>query len=74
MIVSVLWLILTVPWVGLQCLIVVIPGHTHFFVDNVTIQNFGVCYCCQQGKRYFLSLELFLPNIWNALSIMSHII
>ena len=26
--VSVLWLFLNVPWFGLQCLIVVFPGHT----------------------------------------------
>ena len=25
----VLWLFLTVPWVGLQCVIVVFPDHTH---------------------------------------------
>ena len=30
MIVSVLWLFLTVPWVGLNCAIVVFPDHTHF--------------------------------------------
>ena len=29
MTVGVLWLFLTVPWVGLQCVIVVIPDHTH---------------------------------------------
>ena len=28
---SVLWLFLTVPSVGLQCVIVVFPDHTHFF-------------------------------------------
>ena len=27
--VSVLWLFLTVPWVGMQCVIVVFPDHTH---------------------------------------------
>ena len=26
-----MWLFLTVPWVGLLCLIVAIPDHTHFF-------------------------------------------
>ena len=26
---NVLWLFLTVPWVDLQCVIVVFPGHTH---------------------------------------------
>ena len=28
----VLWLFLTVPWVGLQCVIVVFPDHTHLLV------------------------------------------
>ena len=27
--VSVLWLFLTVPWVGMQCVIVAFPDHTH---------------------------------------------
>ena len=27
--VNVLWLFLTVPWVGLQCVIVAFPDHTH---------------------------------------------
>ena len=27
--VNVLWLFLMVPWVGLQCLIMVFPNHTH---------------------------------------------
>ena len=27
--INVLWLYLTVPWVGLQCTIVVFPDHTH---------------------------------------------
>ena len=26
---GVLWLFITVPWVGLQCVIVVFPDHTH---------------------------------------------
>ena len=26
---NVLWLFITVPWVGLQCVIVVFPDHTH---------------------------------------------
>ena len=28
--IMVLWLFLTVPWVGLQCVMVVFPDHTHF--------------------------------------------
>ena len=31
-IVSVLWLFLTVPWVGLQSVIVVFPYHTHLLL------------------------------------------
>ena len=27
--ISALWLFLAVPWVGLQCVIVVFPDHTH---------------------------------------------
>ena len=27
--INVLWLFLTVPWVGLYCVIVVFPDHTH---------------------------------------------
>ena len=27
--IKVMWLFLTVPWVGLQCVIVVFPDHTH---------------------------------------------
>ena len=28
-----LWLFLTVPWVGLHCVIVVFPDHTHFLIS-----------------------------------------
>ena len=34
MTVSVLWLFLTVPWVGLQCVIVAFPDHT----DHLGVQ------------------------------------
>ena len=30
--INVLWLFLTVLWVGLQCVIVVFPDHTHFLI------------------------------------------
>ena len=30
---NVLWLFLTVPWVGLQYVIVVLPDHTHLLFD-----------------------------------------
>ena len=29
-----LWLFLTVPWVGLQCVIVVFPDHTHLLLSR----------------------------------------
>ena len=32
--VNVLWLFLTVPWIGLGCVIVVIPDHTHLLFGN----------------------------------------
>ena len=40
MTVSVLWLFLMVPWVGLQCVIVVFPDHTHllFCVNGVKFE------------------------------------
>ena len=28
------WLLLTVPWVGLQCVIVVYPDHSHLLFEN----------------------------------------
>ena len=36
MTISVLWLILTVPWVGLQCYIVEFPDHTHLLFSYFT--------------------------------------
>ena len=35
--VSVLWLFLTVPWVGLQCVIVAFPGHTHLHLYSFNL-------------------------------------
>ena len=37
--VDVLWLFLTVPWVGLQHLIVVFPDHTHLRFGQNTLQG-----------------------------------
>ena len=31
--VNIMWLFLTVPWVGLQCVIVVFSDHTHLFIN-----------------------------------------
>ena len=35
--VDVRWLFLTVPWVGMQCVIVVFPDHTHINITTSTI-------------------------------------
>ena len=32
--INVQWLFLTVPWVGLQCVIVVFPDHTHLLMNG----------------------------------------
>ena len=39
MTVSALWLFLTVPWVGVQCVIVVFPDHTHFLLTLYLIET-----------------------------------
>ena len=33
--IKVMWLFLTVPWVGLQCVIVVFPDHTHLLFKAI---------------------------------------
>ena len=35
--VNVLWLFLTVPWVGMQYVIVVFPDHTHSLFGTYTV-------------------------------------
>ena len=57
--VNVVWLFLTVAWVGLQCMIVVFPDHTHllYCFENVIIYTyifipFSLPYCA------FVSLPL----------------
>ena len=37
--VNVLWLFLTVRWVGLRCVIVVFPDHTHLVFDMVSYRH-----------------------------------
>ena len=36
--IHVLWLFLTVQWVGIQCVIVVFPDHTHLLLHEQGIQ------------------------------------
>ena len=47
--INVLWLLLTVPWVGLQRLIVVVPGHTHL--------HFGLKLCFRIKCRIYNSCD-----------------
>ena len=35
--INVLWLFITMPWVDLQCVIVVFPDHTHFLCLSVCL-------------------------------------
>ena len=35
--INVLWLFLTVPWVGLQCVIVLFPNHTHHRHHSIVV-------------------------------------
>ena len=37
--INVLWLYLTVQWVGLQCVIAVFPDHTHLLFENMHFGN-----------------------------------
>ena len=41
--VKVMWLFLTVPWVGLQCVIVVFPDHTHLLFKRKSLLLYMLC-------------------------------
>ena len=48
--VNIMWLFLTMPWVGLQCVILAFPDHTHFLSHNQvnglrTEDHHGKCLC-----------------------------
>ena len=47
--INVLWLFLTAPWVGLQCVIVVFPDHIH---SNIFANN--LYQCVNYVTPYFL--------------------
>ena len=42
--INVLWLFLTVPWVGLQCVIVVFTDYTHLILLNFLYVGIRLCY------------------------------
>ena len=54
--VSVLWLFLTVPWLDLQCVIVVFPDHTHlhFFLNY---SKAHMLYCAISKQNNFSNLK-----------------
>ena len=43
--INVLWLFLTVPWAGLQCVLVTFPDHTHFLFDKPCMILFFLKLC-----------------------------
>ena len=45
--VNIMWLFLTVPCVGLQCVIVVFPDHIHLFFQGC----YNNCLCCVDYKK-----------------------
>ena len=60
--VSALWLFLMVPWVGLQCVIVVFPHHTHllFPTSSILPNHFrGVGWGCQGEYCWFFGPSNF---------------
>ena len=58
--INVLWLFLTVPWVGLQYVIVVFPDHTNFF----TVSWFTTFSAIHQIT--FLSSSEIVKSPWNS--------
>ena len=57
--VNILWLFLTVPWVGLECVIVVFSDHTHLlyverliaFSQRVFINKFNIVLVSDSGMQ-----------------------
>ena len=64
MIVIVLWPFLTVPWVDLQCVIVLFPDHTHLrferFNDDPDIKLSSVGWCLSMAGPTVADLRISL--------------
>ena len=56
--VNVLWLFLTVPWVGLQCAIVVFPDHTHFLSNSCLLSQRYSLMCGMLTNVHVLILKM----------------
>ena len=59
--INVLWLFLKVPWVGLQCVIVVFPDHTHLLFD--TPINYKEWHCMRDMTKSVFVLFRFCMKI-----------
>ena len=55
--INVLWLFLTVPWIGLQCVIVVIPDHSHLLSDAALLHTSYLLR--MRYHQYSLCFDLF---------------
>ena len=58
--INVMWLFLMVPWVGLQCVIVVYPDHTHLLLDVIQYNSWCVIISavfCRVGSVVTNSLQ-----------------
>ena len=49
------------PGVGLQCVIVVFPDHTHFFIGSLKLQGIFKKYF-RILKKVYLGSTLFMPS------------
>ena len=62
--VNVLWLFLTAPWAGLQCVIVVFSDHTHFLMNSnnsFVLLVYFLCLNKQSVKKYFM-IKFYIPH------------
>ena len=78
MTVSVLWHFLTMPWVGLECAIVVFPNHTHFLYLILIVLNGFVDVLngkwnsqCDEKLVLLMRIRCGLLSITTALKVMN---
>ena len=57
----VLWLLLTVSWVGMRCVIVVFPDHTYMYFMLNEPDALGTAYIDQHKGVYEFSLNDKVP-------------
>ena len=59
--VNILWLFLTVPLVGLQCVIMVFPDHTHFLFNSFLLSQRYSLMCGIVTNVHLLMSEMRIP-------------